>query len=482
MKKGFSQPRLSAPVSSLRWLKFIRRVFLFIVAGLLGSNLPVWAQSGVLQEISPPTSVEESVVPTDFTFTKPLERIAPAHPLRERIKEQMKELPPFLRDTKLDVLPRTYYFLRDKYDNTKSEAWAIGGALVYKSGYLFEHLAVGAVGYTSDHLYAPPDRDGTLLLKPGQKNINVLGQLYAEVKVTEDFVINAFRKEYDTPYINKNDSRMIPNTFEAYAFRAKLGGKDGALGFRFGGGYFTRVKERESSQFIPMSQAAGVRADRGVSVGGGIFEMKNFSLAALNYFCQDLINIFYTESKFTFTLKNGLGFQLAGQFTDQESNGGNLLMNRPFSTRQFGFKGGISYQGALLNLAFTQNAIGGTDLQYPWSSYPGYTSVQVSDFNRAGEKAFMIMGTYNLARLGLEGVTAYGLWVHGWGRVDPLTRVSVYNEDEYDFDLQWKPKSSFMKGFWLRLRYALVEQRGGKEQILHEHEFRTILNYDFSLL
>ena len=55
-------------------------------------------------------------------------------------------------------------------------------------------------------------------------------------------------------------------------------------------------------------------------------------------------------------------------------------------------------------------------MQSPWSSYPGYTSVQVQDFNRAGENAFMVKGSYDFTRLGLEGVTAYALFVHGWGR------------------------------------------------------------------
>ena len=54
-------------------------------------------------------------------------------------------------------------------------------------------------------------------------------------------------------------------------------------------------------------------------------------------------------------------------------------------------------------------------MQSPWSGYPGYTSVQVQDFNRAGEEAFMIKGSYDFSRLGLEGVTAYALLVHGWG-------------------------------------------------------------------
>ena len=49
----------------------------------------------------------------------------------------------------------------------------------------------------------------------------------------------------------------------------------------------------------------------------------------------------------------------------------------------------------MLTLAYPHNAIGGADMFESWGSYPGYTSVQYSDFNNAGEQACMIQGTYN---------------------------------------------------------------------------------------
>jgi hypothetical protein len=118
-------------------------------------------------------------------------------------------------------------------------------------------------------------------------------------------------------------------------------------------------------------------------------------------------------------------------------------------------------------------------MRNPWSSYPGYTSGQVQDFNRAGEEAFMVKGSYDFSRLGLEGVTFYALWIHGWDAVDPITKASVYDQDEYDFDLQWRPKGG-LKGLWFRLRYAHVEQRDGGNSSIDD--FRVIVNYDFSLL
>ena len=215
-------------------------------------------------------------------------------------------------------------------------------------------------------------------------------------------------------------------------------------------------------------------------MAGGILEGKNFSLAAVNYYSQDIINIFYTEGKVTLPLESGLGLQLAVQLSDQESTGNNLLYSRPFSTRQFGVRGNVSYRRAMLTLAYTNNAIGGINMFESWGSFPGYTSVQFSDFNNAGEQAFMIQGTYNFARFGLEGLTAYALWVYGWKRANPITRQPVPNEDEFNLDLQWKPKRGFLEGFAFRLRYAHNWQRVEGSPTVDD--LRLIVNYHFSVL
>ena len=103
--------------------------------------------------------------------------------------------------------------------------WA--GALSYQSGWFLDRFSGGAVVYTSQPLYAPENRDGTLLLKPGQEGYTVFGQLYGRAKLFEDNFINIYRQAYNTPYINKNDNRMTPNTFEGYTFTGSLWRKRG---------------------------------------------------------------------------------------------------------------------------------------------------------------------------------------------------------------------------------------------------------------
>jgi len=418
--------------------------------------------STVLGQQPPVEPVEQGHTPMDEVE---LANPQPGQPLVPVAPEKKS---PFIDDSKISAQARTFYLYRDKYDNSVSEAWAIGGSVAYTSGYLADLLRVGAVAYTSQPLYAPDGRDGTLLLKPGQEGYTVLGQIYGEVRFS-DQLFGAFgRKEYNTPYINKNDSRMTPNTFEALTLYGKSGGKDGAAEWRYGGGYFSKIKERNSDEFVSMSVDAGAAVERGVYVAGANFKQKDLSVGAINYYSDDIINIFYTEAKYALTPRN---LSLSAQFSDQKSTGEDLLTGTDFSTHQWGVKGDWGVGAAVLTLAYTDTADGAT-MRSPWSGYPGYTSVQVQDFFRAGESAVLLKAAYDLSNR-FKGASVYALWVHGSGVEAPL-----FNEDEVDLNLQWNPdKATALRGMSFRLRLAHVMQRGGGDPDITD--FRFIVNYDF---
>jgi hypothetical protein len=228
-----------------------------------------------------------------------------------------------------------------------------------------------------------------------------------------------------------------------------------------------------------MSEAAGAGVNRGVVVAGANESLTKFEAGAIDYYSEDVINIGYAEAKYTAALTDRAGLMIAAQSTDQRSVGDDLLKGYAFKTGQRGVKSELNYGGGIFTLAYTTNAQG-ADLQNPWSSYPGYTNVQVQSFNRAGEDAFMVRGAYDFSSIGLGKMTLYGLWVHGWGAVDPVTRNAVYQQDEYDIDLQWLPHSGSLKGMWFRIRYGHADQRGVSNA--SANDFRVIVNYDLSML
>jgi hypothetical protein len=169
---------------------------------------------------------------------------APLERLFAPLKEQFKGLPPFLGDTDLKVHFRSYYFNRTKPDDTKNEAEAFGGWISYQSGWLVDTFAMGASLYGSAPLYAPDDRDGTSLLKPGQEGYYVPGEAWGALRYQDYALLKGYRQLVDQSYINPQDNRMTPNTFEALT----LGGKVGWVQPRLGRGRHQPVHPKDGAQ------------------------------------------------------------------------------------------------------------------------------------------------------------------------------------------------------------------------------------------
>src|SRR5262245_34862092 len=162
------------------------------------------------------------------------------------LAEDMEELPPFLRDTSVRLHLRSFYFNRLNSDDTHNEAWAFGGWLAYKSGWLGDTFALGAVGSTSQPLYAPEDTGGTNLLHPTagnpQDSILVLGQAYAQLRYKEYALLTGYRQLVNEGYLNPQDSRMVPITFEGATIRGTIGPVD------YNVGYLTAMKLRQENK------------------------------------------------------------------------------------------------------------------------------------------------------------------------------------------------------------------------------------------
>src|SRR5881392_1045142 len=229
-------------------------------------------------QVAPALAVEQ-VAPTDsaLTSTEQGRTTDLDQSFGDWREWRLEERRQALKDTKYEFNLRTFYFDRSDFSGAEKQAWAIGGWAGFKTGYFLDHIAFGATLYTSNPIYAPDDRDGTTLLAPGQNGYTILGEFYAELRIVKDVGITVGAKGYDTPFINRNDTRMTPNTFEAIVLqgRTKLGlsssdvavtddgvglskdGKEVAVpaptpaedvgSITYGAGYFYKIKERNDS-------------------------------------------------------------------------------------------------------------------------------------------------------------------------------------------------------------------------------------------
>src|SRR5438094_3851057 len=284
-------------------------------------------------QVAPALAVEQ-VAPTDraLTSTEQGRTTDLDQSFGDWREWRLEERRQAFKDTKFEFNLRTFYFDRSDFTGAEKQAWAIGGWVGVKTGYFLDHIAFGATLYTSNPIYAPDDRDGTILLAPGQNGYTILGEFYAELRIVKDVGITVGAKGYDTPFINRNDTRMTPNTFEAvvlqgrYEFGDSSSGadvtsdgiglsKDGkevavptptpvqnVAAIKYGLGYFDKIKERNDSEFVSMAIDAGAPVERGVWAAGAVYEKGKFNIGAIDYYSQDIINIAYAQTGFELPL------------------------------------------------------------------------------------------------------------------------------------------------------------------------------------
>src|SRR5207249_1632956 len=312
------------------------------------SDIDLWKTapsdlSLAVTQVTPALAVEQ-VAPTDSALTSTEQGATTLDEAFEFRQWRLEKRRQALKDTKFEFNLRTFYFDRSDFSGAEKQAWAIGGWLGVKTGYFLDHIAFGATVYTSNPIYAPDDRDGTLLLAPGQNGYTVLGEFYAELRIVKDVGITVGAKGYDTPFINRNDTRMTPNTFEAIVLQGctELGKSssddnvtaDGiglskdekevavptptpaqeVASIKYGLGYFYQIKERNDSEFVSMSVDAGAHVERGVWAAGALYEKGKFSIGAIDYYSDDIINIAYAESKLEVPLADDWKLKFAGQY------------------------------------------------------------------------------------------------------------------------------------------------------------------------
>jgi len=402
---------------------------------------------------------------------QPLKKIQPA-PVFPGLKQKMKNLPPFWRDTSVNLRLRSYYFKTDIADTSDKEAWALGGWIGYESGWWKNLLKIGGVGYTSQNLYGPENRDGTLLLKPGQEGFSVLGQAYLRARVAEGVNLRLYRQSIELPYINRDDSRMVPNTFEAYTLDG-----ESIQNIDFIVSHVTKMKTRNSSEFRYMSEVAGFsNTNKGLTMGGASYTFaEDIYIAAINQYSWDLWNTIYAEATALWNLTEKMEIGLSAQYSEQRSVGDEL--DGEFCTFAFGGAAALSYQGAIVSIAF-----GSTDddrrIQRPYGGTPSYVSLMESKFDRAGEDTWRAGLSYDFKFVGIDGLSAFVDYAKG--NTPDSGPTASPDQEEFDFTVDYRFKTGLLKHLWLRLRGAFLNQHGPNEQ--DTLNFRFILNYDFPIL
>jgi len=388
---------------------------------------------------------------------------------------------PYVRDRSLTFHLRTYYLDRDKpAPSSDLNASTAGGWIGYDSGYFFDRLKIGLTGYTSQKLDGPADQDGTLLLKPGQQSYGSLGESYAKVKLWDTHAFSAYRQLVNQPEVNPQDNRMTPNTFEAYNFTGKV------EGLEYFAGYVDKMKARNSTVFVDMATIAGASGGKeGMALGGLSYApTKDLKLRLSSYHVPDILNSTFTDVEWGPMISERWQLRLGAEYMFQGSTGSDRLTGSNFSTWAGGLRAALwGTRGGTLRIAYTRTG-SGANYRSPYGTWAGYTSDVVTDFNRAGERAFHLEGSYDFKALQVPGLvfTAYGTF--GGKAIDPATGARVSDKNEYNATLDYRFNGDqwpdWLKTLWPRARVTRVDE-SFNGATTHTWDYRFIVNYEYVL-
>lgn len=394
------------------------------------------------------------------------------------------ELRRFLHDDASATLHiRSYFFERVDATPPRLVTLAGGGWVGLQTGWLYDTVQLGAVGYTSQPLWAPQNHwetsNGTNMLRPGGYGFFALGQAYASAR-WQGQTFTGYRQYIDELEVNPWDNRMLPQTFEAYALRGKLGD------VRYFAGYVAAMKPRDYSAFINMGEAAGAPD---VNAGMVLASLKYgdptkdaLAARASAYIVPDILWSSYYDATGVIPIGEDFKVRLSGQFMAQGSTGANLLTGHPFGTFIAGGKVDAIWGPIKLTGAFMQ--IGSAaEYRTPYGIFIGYNKQEVLDFDRAGERSFQIGATYDFKGVGLPGATFMANAVYGANAVNPTTGAQLTERWEYNLDLQLRAAQmplevpDWLKPLQLRGRIAFADQSLGYTTTSFT-EYRVVLNYE----
>lgn len=357
---------------------------------------------------------------------------------------------------------RTYYFDADSLTGAESEAWALGGWAGLTTGWIADTLQLGVVGYTSQRLYGPDDKGGTKLLAPPQEPITVLGEAFGAVKLFDQTFIG-YRQLVSRPFVNANDSRMVPQVMEGYTLRGSPGGVS------YLAGYLTKIKVRDAKSYTWMSQQAGASNQDGMALAGVTVPVGKDGFVRLDeQYVQDTFNTFYADTFLPVATVGEATLALGAQYYPQRVVGAALVGD--FSTWGAGATVVASWEHYTVHASYTQTGRGYAT-QNPWGDHPSYANLMQVAFNSAGEKAAVVGGTADFSRLLTPGLSAAVIYAQGWDAVTQPDRHETNVRADYTFPF---PKEHILHGLSATVRYSWLHQDGSPTAT----QFRAYVNYE----
>jgi predicted porin len=146
-----------------------------------------------------------------------------------------------------------------------------------------------------------------------------------------------------------------------------------------------------------------------------------------------------------------------------------------FNTWMYGLSGIYERGPVSVQAAWTQTSRHRETLD-PFGDNPSYLTLMQVDFNDAGEKAWLLGGSFDFATFGAAGLKAVLNYGNGHGAIDTKTGALLGSRNETDVKLSYAlEKSSRLHGLSFGVEGSWLNQAGAAAQ---GRQLRVFANYD----
>ncbi len=341
-------------------------------------------------------------------------------------------------------------------------ATAIAGKI--GCGYrLNTYVSAYVAGYGSLDMGLNPHNDANVhpdFFNAKKDSYLMLGEAFLTLEY-EGFSARLGRQIFESPHIDSDDIRMVPNLVEAYLVDYQLNDE-----LKLGAGFIRQMVGWENgvnqSHFVPIGEAFGGR-NSGAWLSWLNYEQERFEANAWLYIIPNHLAITYADIQYQDQLTQDIAYSVGLQYDFGHSIGEARLGQ--FKAHTFGVIGTLSAKGLTFTAAYNKN----------FGKTGALTSAGAGPFFSAMEDQTLDMATGKEAQsylLGLDYSINDALNIGmAYGEVNARDK-SDYQVQEINYYLTYHLNDRFN----MEIIYAAVDDKNSTEDM---DQLRAIFTYQF---
>lgn len=351
---------------------------------------------------------------------------------------------------------------------SNTEQWGQGFILEGISGYTDGPIGFGAdaIGMLGAKLYGPQGRNGAIGLFPTDSTGNspdTFGSASFALKArVSQSVLRAGYQQLNLPVIQSNDGRLLPSIYRGITFSSQ-----DIADVILNAGFIDRVQGRNQDGEQKLKATGNAKAfSSGFTYAGGTWNP--IKPLGLTYYYARLNDV-YQQNFVGITTATSLSIgKLSTDIRYFNSQGVGAQFSGPINNNAIGGLVSYSLLGNTFGLGY-QALTGSSGFPYldPGQSVGGIVTgttggnsgligeVPLSKFKTQDEKEWVLKYSYNLSRIGLQGVAFNSTYVSGH---DARTSSKAAGQNEWvrTFGLSYNVPDSVIKGVtvaWKNVTY-----------------------------